>query len=74
MACCGSSNKFDEKKMKQLQSQLRATSETIELKLDNLKLNFIPDSSEWKSNYIYQIILFFINSEYKRSFSRIFIG
>ena len=56
MACCGSSNKFDEKKMKQLQSQLRATSETIELKLDNLKLNFIPDSSEWKSNYINQII------------------
>ena len=56
MACCGSSNKFDEEKMKKILSQLRATSETIELKLDNLKLNFIPDSSEWKSNYINQII------------------
>ena len=56
MACCGSSNKFDENKFKELLAECRNNSEEIELKLNNLKLRFIPNSSEWKSNYINKII------------------
>ena len=50
MACCGSSNKFDENKFKELLAECRNNSEEIDLKLNNLKLRFIPNSSEWKSN------------------------
>ena len=59
MACCGSSNKFDEKKFKQLLTECRNNSEEIDLKLNNLTLRFIPDSLEWKSNYIKKIIYHF---------------
>ena len=71
MACCGSSNKFDEALFKQLLAQCRNNSEKIGLKLNNLTLEFNPNSSEWKSKYINNI--FFNNSKYKRSFSWIFI-
>ena len=70
MACCGSSNKFDEALFKQLLAQCRNNSEKIGLKLNNLTLVFNPNSSEWKSKYIN---IFFNNSKYKRSFSWIFI-
>ena len=55
MACCGSSNKFDEALFKQLLAQCRNNSEKIGLKLNNLILEFNPNSSEWKSNYINNI-------------------
>ena len=50
MACCGPSMKPDN--FEKLLKRVRYNSEIIDLKLDNLKLEFIPKESRWKSNSI----------------------
>ena len=52
MACCGAPKNIEN--IGQLFKQLRNDNEIIQLKLDKLKLNFIPKEKGWKSNYIYE--------------------
>ena len=72
MACCGAPKNIEN--IGQLFKQLRNDNEIIQLKLDKLKLDFIPKEKGWKSNYMkITKIIFFNNSKYKRSITWIFI-
>ena len=50
MACCGSSMKLEN--FEKILKKIRYNNEIIDLKLDNLKLEFIPKENKWKSNSI----------------------
>ncbi len=50
MACCGSSK--NPKDFEKILKKLRNNEEEIALKLNNLRLSFLPKEGKWNSNYI----------------------